>query len=507
MNDSGDSRVRLVVVGAGFGGLGMGVALKRAGVVDFVIVEEGPDVGGVWRENTYPGARCDVPSHLYSFSFAPYRSTRTRYPSQAQILAYLGEVAEREGLRAHLRFGVAITSAVFDESRGRWVLTSASGQRLDAEVVVWAVGQLHRPNVPDLAGVGEFTGAAFHSARWDHSRSVAGCDVAVVGTGSTAAQLVPELAGLARRVVVYQRSPAWVLPKPSTEFGPVHRLALGLPGMHGLYRAAIRRGADMVLGPVKHRGWSARPARWLALWHLRRRIQDRVLREKLTPEYEIGDKRVVVDSRFYPALNRPDVELVTEAIDRVTPSGLRTVDGRCRSHEVIVWATGFKATEFLGGIEVRGRGGVALDAQWSHGAEAYLGLAVPNFPSMYLLAGPNSFDSHGSNPAMKQAQIRYIMGCLALQQRLGAAALEVTDEAMRSYRRWLRHRISQTIWPDGGRSWFKTPQGRITNPWPATNRLFDRLTGQDPAHAFAAAPGSPVARTVSCSPGAVGRSA
>lgn len=477
----------MVVVGAGFGGLTMGAALRAAGIRDFVILEEGDDVGGVWRENTYPGCACDVPSHLYSFAFDPHRDAEVRFPDQGSILEYMRAVVERNGLRQHIRSNTSVTAANYSDADGTWTLTTADGQHLHTAAVVWAVGQLHRPAVPDVPGAHSFAGAAFHSARWDRGADLTG-HVAVVGTGSSAAQMVPELARTAASVTVYQRTPSWILPKPAARFGPVSRWALAtVPGLHRLYRAGLYLGADLVLAPVMRGGWSARPARWLARAHLRRQVPDRALRDRLTPDYRIGEKRVLMDNGFYPALSLPHVELVTDPVEQVTSDGVRTVGGAHRRADVIVWATGFHAPEFLGGVEVRGQGGTDLHAHWSEQGrpEAFFGLAVPGFPSMYLIAGPHSFTPANSNPSMKDHQVRYIMGCLDLAARLGAP-VAVTPAAMAGYRRWLDTALARTVWPDGVPSWFKRDSdGPVTNPWPSSVREFERrLHAHDPADTF-----------------------
>ncbi|MEV6427628.1 NAD(P)/FAD-dependent oxidoreductase [Nocardia sp. NPDC051463] len=476
--------LKVVIVGGGFGGLGMGVALKKAGIDSFAIVEKGGDVGGVWRENTYPGCSCDVPSHLYSFSFAPYRSAKTRYPSQERILAYLRGVADTYDLLPHLRLHTTVVEASYREDIARWELTTGTGEHIVADLLVFAVGQLHRRYVPDIPGREDFTGAAFHSAHWDHRQNLRGRDVAVVGTGSSAGQLLPKIAADARTVTVYQRTPHWVLPKPAAEFGAISRWVLRMPGAHRLYRQALYYGADIALAPIVHRGWSARPAHWLARIHLRRHVSDPALRAALTPDYPIGSKRIVFDSRFHSTLGRENVELVTDPIARITRNGIETGDGTHRRADVIVWATGFRASEFLTPMTVRGRGGRLLREQWSDGAEAFLGLAVPGFPNAFLIAGPNSFNPAGSNPGMKERQIAYIMACLRWRDAIGAPAIEVSGDAMRQYRQWLERAIAKTVWPAAGASWYKHEKGRVTNPWPASARTFARMLHHHPAAAF-----------------------
>ncbi|MGK8523952.1 flavin-containing monooxygenase [Nocardia asteroides] len=484
---------KVAVVGAGFGGIGMGVGLQRAGITDFVIFERGGDVGGVWRDNTYPGCSCDVPSHLYSFSFAPYRSRRIRFPRQVEILEYLRQVATDHGLCPHLKLGVAIEEATYLEAEGRWELITSCGQRVLAEVVVFAVGQLHRPNVPDLPGRADFTGPSFHSARWDHDQNLRGVDVAVIGTGSSAAQMLPALASTARHVRVFQRTPHWVLPKPSSAFGPLARAALRLPGAHGLYRRALYYGADAVLAPIMRRGWSARPAEWAARRYLRRRIRDPRLREQLTPGYPLGGKRIIFDSHYYSALTSDNVDLVTAPITRLTRDGLLTADGAHHHADVIIYATGFRAPEFLIPITVRGRGGALLHEQWRSGATALLGVAVPGYPNAFLIAGPNSFNPAGSNPAMKELQIDYILRCLRWRERIGAAAVEVRAAAMQAHQQWIERAVAKTVWPAVERSWYKHSSGRVTNPWPASARAFDRALRRPPSESFRVVPLEPAA--------------
>ncbi|MBF6172061.1 flavin-containing monooxygenase [Nocardia blacklockiae] len=479
----------VVIIGSGFGGIGMGAALERAGIHDFVILEEGPGLGGVWRDNTYPGCSCDVPAHLYSFSFAPYRSTRTRFPDQRRTLDYLRRVVEDRGLAPHLRPNSAVTEATYLEHAACWALVTANGSRLTADFVVFAVGQLHRPYVPVFPGHAEFAGAAFHTAQWDHGIDLDGRDIAVVGTGSSAAQVLPTLQARARKVTVFQRTPHWILPKPADNFGPLARTALRLPGGHRAYRWVVRQAADSLLSPIMRRGWPARPARWLARAYLRREVADPLLRERLTPRYPIGAKRILFDRAYYRTLRSPNVELVTAPIAGMCEEGIETVDGTRHRADVVVYATGFRASEFLTPIVVRGRGGRMLHDQWRSGAAAFMGLAVPGFPNAFLIAGPNSFNPAGSNPAMKEHQIDYIMRCLRWRAEIGSPAIEVGTEAMATYQRWLRAAIARTVWASTGSSWYKHESGAVTNPWPASARTYARMLRTPPEHSF-----QPVAR-------------
>ncbi|MEV0027903.1 NAD(P)/FAD-dependent oxidoreductase [Nocardia sp. NPDC050793] len=482
-----DSALQVAVVGVGFGGLGMGVALQRSGIHRFAIFDHASDVGGVWRDNTYPGCHCDVPAHLYSLSAQPYRDTRIRYPSQPQILAYLRSVVANHDLGRHLRLGAAITQATYLDDQACWELITGDGERVLAEAVVFAVGQLHRPHLPEIPGRDTFTGPVFHTARWDHDVDLCDKDIAVVGTGASAAQILPHLTQLARHVRVFQRTPHWVLPKPATGFGPITRTMLRLPGAHHFYRHSLGVGADAVLAPIMRRGWSARPTEWAARRYLQHQVSDPVLRAKLTPHYPLGGKRIIFDNHYYRSLTRPNVELVTEPITGINPNGIQTAGSTTHPADAIIYATGFKASEFLLPIDVRGRGEISLHQQWRNGARAFFGLAVPGYPNAFLIAGPNSFNPAGSNPAMKQHQIDYIIDCLRWRDQIGTAAIEVSHEAMRAHQRWLDDALAHTVWPAVTPSWFKHPTGRITNPWPASTRRYKRLLRRHaPARTFTA---------------------
>ncbi|RJL34279.1 flavin-containing monooxygenase [Bailinhaonella thermotolerans] len=474
---------RVAILGAGFGGLCMGIRLRRAGIGSFTIFEKAGGVGGTWRDNTYPGAGCDIPSHLYSFSFEKYSSWTRRYPRQPEILAYLERCADKYGLRPHLRLNTEITAMRY--AGGVWRLTTASGEEHVADVVVSGVGQLNRPRLPDIPGVESFRGPWFHSARWDHGADLTCRRVAVIGTGSSAAQFIPEIAGVAERVLVFQRTPNWVIPKPDAAFGWPLRLAFHyLPPLQRAYRSYIYRRSENVLFPVLVNGWSARLVRRMALKHLEEQVPDPELRRRLTPGYPPGCKRIVIDSTIYPALSRPDVDLITEKIGRVTPAGVETVDGRLHEADVIVYATGFDTTGFLMPIEVTGRDGRDLHAQWSRGAEAYLGMAAPGFPNLFFLYGPNTNLGHNSIVFMLECQTRYVLGCVRELAARGARSMEVRPEAMAAWSGALSAALARTVWESGCQSWYKTRSGRVTNNWPARTTLYRRLTAAPNPRAY-----------------------
>ncbi|MEU4833736.1 NAD(P)/FAD-dependent oxidoreductase [Streptosporangium sp. NPDC023615] len=488
---------RIAIIGAGFGGLCMAIQLERAGIRSYTIFEKGAGVGGTWRDNTYPGAGCDIPSHLYSFSFERYSSWTRRYPGQPEILGYLEGCADSYGLRPRIRLNTEVVSAAFDEASGRWRVRTASangdgdgdangdGEKNEDEVfdvVVSAMGQLNRPYLPDIPGMSSFAGAAFHSARWDHSQDLTGRRVAVIGNGSSAAQFVPKVAEVAAHLDVFQRTANWVVPKPDAVFGPRMRAALHrMPLLRRAYREWLYRYGENTLYPALAGGWSADLVRRRALEHLHAQVPDPELRARLTPGYPLGCKRVVIDSGFYPALTRPDVDVVTDPITRIVPEGVRTVAG-LREADVIVYATGFRTSEFLAPVRITGRGGRGLAEEWREGAEAYLGIAVPRFPNLFLLYGPNTNLGHNSIVFMIECQVRYIMGCLPHLAARGP--MEVRPEAMATWRRSLERAMGRMVWQAGCASWYKNEAGRVTNNWPGTASLYRRVTGAPRPDAF-----------------------
>ncbi|MBO0878811.1 MAG: NAD(P)/FAD-dependent oxidoreductase [Mycobacterium sp.] len=475
----------IVIVGAAFSGLGMAAILKRNGMTDFVVIEKADSLGGVWRDNTYPGCSCDVPQQLYSYGFQPADDPAVRYPGQRMILDYLDDVADREDLRSHMRFGAAVVEAIYDGA-GRWDLVTSTGARYRARYLIWAVGQLHRPYIPDIPGRKSFRGSMFHSARWNGRQDLTGRTVAVVGTGASALQLVPEIAEAAGKVVVFQRTPQWVLPRPPERFGRLRQWAFRHSRtLRRGYRAAVFLCADLVLTPIMTRGWSARPATWVASRHLRRHVPDRDLRSRLTPHYPLGAKRILLSNRWYPALQRGNVDLVTAPIECVTTTGVETAE---RHHRVdtIIWSTGFRATEFLAPAHIRGSDGADLRQMWSTGAYAYLGVALPRFPNMFMIAGPGSFISHGSNPFIHECQSKLILAAIRNADRSKWTAVEIDEHIMRAYRRWFERATRSTVFSTV-HSWYRTSAGRIVTPWPASATLFACLARRSSRGAFNAA--------------------
>ncbi|MFI6496670.1 flavin-containing monooxygenase [Nonomuraea typhae] len=474
---------RIAIIGAGFGGLCMAIQLERAGITTYTVFEKADRVGGTWRDNTYPGAGCDIPSHLYSFSFEKYASWSRRYPDQPEILAYMDYCTDKYGVRRKIRFGADVTHATFDHDQ--WRLTFHDGttqHREEFDVLVAGVGQLNRPKFPDIPGMEEFGGVSFHSARWNHAHDLTGRRVAVIGNGSSAAQFVPPVAERAAHLDVFQRTPNWVIPKPDAAFGPLTRLALHfVPGLQRAYREWIYRYAEGTLYPALARGWSEGLLKKRALDHLKAQVADPDLRARLTPGYPPGCKRVVIDSRFYPALTRENVDVVTDPIVRVTAKGVETAEG-LREADTIIYGTGFRSTEFLAPIAITGRAGTRLDEQWERGAEAYLGISAPNFPNLFLLYGPNTNLGHNSIIFMLECQVNHVMNCLPYLSTRGP--MEVSPEAMAAWTRQLDRAMARMVWGNGCRSWYKTAEGRVTNNWPGPTTLYRRLTALPPLPAY-----------------------
>ena len=494
----GNSSYRVVVVGAGFGGIGMGIALRRAGIEDFLIVDKGDEPGGTWRDNTYPGAACDVPAHLYSFSFRPGRWT-SRFPA-----------AGDPGLPARPGRGERPRPASAPRDRrhrvpvrrgpAAWNLILGDGDTIQASAVISAVGQLNRPALPDIAGHADFTGPSWHSARWDHGVGLDGKQVAVVGTGASAIQFVPEIAKAAARVDVYQRTPPYVLPKTDRRYGE---------GELALYdRFPVVRKADrlriFLYGELLTSGFVLSPkllAGPMQLWRrqLSTQITDPGLRAKCVPGYVMGCKRVLFSNDWYPALARPNVDLVTDPIECIVADGVRTADGTIRHADVIVYGTGFKTLDFLAPMEVTGLRGRRLEEAWHDGAEAYLGISVAGFPNFFMLYGPNTNLGGNSILYMLEGQIGYVAAALRALESEGLGWIDVRPEVQQAFNAWVTTSSRTSVWESGCRSWYTTASGRNTNNWPDHTFLYRHRVRRFDLARYRAMPRSPAP----AAPGAV----
>lgn len=487
--------VDVAVVGAGFAGICMAIALARAGFRNFVVLERASDIGGTWRDNTYPGCACDVPSNLYSYSFAPNPDWRSSFAGQPDIHRYLRHCVDRNGLAGHLRLDHEVTAASWDEARRRWLVETPHGA-LSARVLVCATGPLSDPSVPHLPGAETFTGTAFHSARWRHRHDLSGRRVAVIGTGASAAQFVPHIVDRVRALYVFQRTAPWVVPRWDRRRSSfARRLFRAVPVVQRAMRTVVYWGREsLMLGlRIDHR--LLKVAEWLARWHLRRQVPDPTLRAALTPDYAVGCKRLVVSSDFYPALGRPQVELVTTPIAKVCPRGISTDDGVLRMVDTIIYATGFELANAPIAHRVTGRGRRRLADVWARGAEAYLGVAVHGFPNLFLLTGPNSLLGHNSAILGAEAQVRYVLDALRTMGREGLTDIEVTSDAQSAFVRDVDERMARTVWMSGCRSWYLDAAGRNSTLWPGFTAGLRRRTRRfDPSRFLSGRPGAPPPR-------------
>lgn len=469
--------VRVAIIGAGFAGLAMAIQLKRHGVEDFLVLERGEDVGGAWRDNTYPGCACDVPSALYSFSFAANPDWTSSFSPQHEIHHYLRSCVRRFGLLGHLRLREDVLEASWDESSEHWSI-GTSGGRLTATVLVSATGQLSEPALPRLPGLERFAGTAMHTSRWDHSLDLTGARVAVLGTGASAVQLVPAIADRVAVLHVFQRSAAWVLPQHNRVRGPLEQRALrAVPWLHRAVRTTLHWGRECSLIGFSHPR-IMRAVSLLARLHLRRQVPEPALRTALTPSYTMGCKRVLRSSTFYPTLSREHVELVTEQIREVREHSVITADGTERVVDVLVFGTGFRATEMPMAHRIRGRHGRWLASDWRHGgARAYLGTTVAGFPNLFLLTGPNSALAHNSVLMGIENQVGYVLDALRVMRSHRLAAVEVQPHAQQAFVREVQARMAGTVWVRGGcHSWFLDSTGCNTTVWPWFTSRLRRLT-------------------------------
>ena len=467
---------RIVVIGAGFGGLGVAMALRKAGHRCVSVLERADAVGGAWRANTYPHAACDVPSSLYSWSFAPNPAWPRRYGRQPDILAYIQRTAAEDGVLDRVRTGVEVTGAAFDDETRTWRVRTHTGEEIEADVLVPAVGQLSQPMIPDLPGRGQFAGPAFHSARWRHDVELRGRSVAVVGTGASAIQFVPGIVDEVGSMTVFQRSAPYVVPKPDRAYTRLHGRAFEqVPRVQRFGRRLTRTLSEAFNTSFTDGG----PVRWwlYLLWRaqLRAQVRDRRLRRALEPDYPLGCKRLLFANDWYPAVTRDHVEVVTEAVCEVLPHGVRTAGGAEHPADVIIWGTGFEATRFLAPMQVTGRGGVRLDDVWSDGACAHLGITVPGFPRMFLMYGPNTNLGGSSIIQMLESQADYVVQAVDAIAGGRAACLDVREDRLDAYDAEMQSRLRDTVWSSCG-NWYTASSGRATTNWPGRVAEYEART-------------------------------
>ncbi|MEO8967954.1 MAG: NAD(P)/FAD-dependent oxidoreductase [Solirubrobacteraceae bacterium] len=467
---------RVAIIGAGFGGIAAAIELRSHGLTDVTILEAADDLGGTWFHNHYPGAACDVPSHLYSYSFAQRRDWSRLCSPQSEILAYLKAVAREHGVSPLIRTGCRVTSCVHDDATGRWRIEIEGGAPIEADAVVLATGQLNQPAIPDLPGREAFAGHSFHSARWDHGYDLAGKRVAVIGTGASAVQFVPRIAPTVDTLAVFQRTGNWMLPRENRRYSAwVRALIERVPAINWLRRRWIFHYGELLTLLIRHPRTVGRIGMLRSTLFMRRQLPDPAVRAKAWPDYTFGCKRILFSSHYLPTLGRPNVELVTDAITEITPGGLRTADDRERPLDCIIWSTGFRPTEFMFPMDVRGVGGQRLADAWAGGAHAHLGLTVPGFPSLFVMYGPNTNTSGGSIIFYLELQAAYIRQALEHLQRGGYRSVEVRADVEATSDREVQRRFAGTAWTECD-SWYRNESGRIVANWPGYMREYAQRT-------------------------------
>jgi cation diffusion facilitator CzcD-associated flavoprotein CzcO len=473
---------RIVVIGAGFGGLGMAIRLLQRGEKDFVVVEKGQDVGGAWRDNTYPGCQCDVASNMYSFSFAQNPNWSRSFAPQGEIWEYLRHCADKFGARPFIRFGTEVQSARWDDRTQRWHIRTNRGA-FTADILVSGHGGLSAPSAPDLPGLEKFKGTVFHSATWNHDHDLAGERVGVIGTGASAIQIIPAIQPRVGELRIFQRTPPWVVPRLDFEFSGFKKFVFRtLPFMQRLDRLRLYLMREIIVLAMRGNRWLRGAIQRAAEMHLAHQVSDLALRAKLTPKYEIGCKRILLSNDYYPALTQPNVKVVTEGITEVRENGVVSSDGTFHELDSIVLATGFKVTNHPITSALIGRDGRSLAEHWDGGAVAYLGTTVAGFPNLFLLTGPYTGIGHNSIVYMLESQFEYVLGALDALTTRGAATVDVRPEAVRAFESEMQSALTGTVWNSGCASWYLDAHGRNTSVWPTfTWRFRSRTRHFDPA--------------------------
>jgi cation diffusion facilitator CzcD-associated flavoprotein CzcO len=486
MTQNASNEPHVTIIGSGVGGLCMAMRLIHAGHTNFEIVEKADDIGGTWRDNTYPGCACDVPSHFYSYSFEPRSDWSRTFPARSEIYSYLSSLVEKYKLKAKTRFNSEIESTKFDETSQKWQLFTKSGETLETDIVVTALGQLNRPKVPSIDGQDSFSGAIFHSAEWRHDVSLEGKRVAVIGNGPSAAQFIPEVAKVAGELTVFQRSPCHVVPRNDEPYSALQKAMFKyIPGYRRFVRGLIYWSLESnftAFNDIKKTRFLIKALNFSGTItdqvkeHFDEQVTDPHLREILWPDYEIGCKRVVISDDYYPALHRDNVRVETKGIQQITSSGIDTVDGTAHEFDVIIYGTGFASTDFLAPLEVTGTQNTELNTAWKDGAEAYLGISMPNFPNFFMLYGPNTNLGHNSIIFMIECQVNYIVDAVNTLKKQGAKSLDLKAHKMGEFADYLKARLATSVWEKDCDSWYKNDAGKVTNNWPDFTYIYEEAT-------------------------------
>lgn len=460
-------KLPIIIIGTGFGGTGMAIQLKQAGYTNLTLLEKAPQAGGTWRDNTYPGAACDVQSHLYSYSFEPKHDWSRKFAPQPEIQGYIEHCIAKYDLQPHIRFNQAVTGASYDDADNSWTVTTESGESYNAKVLITATGQLNRPAVPAIPGVESFKGRTFHSATWDHNFDLSGKRVAVIGTGASAIQFVPAIVPDVEKLDLYQRSAAWVVPKSDRLFSRSEQtLFKKVPLWDRFYRALIYvKNESRALAFTRFSKLLDVVARQ-AIKEAEAHVTDPSKLKRIIPDYQIGCKRILISNDWYPAIDQPNLDLITEGISHVDETGIVTTGGHHRPADALIFATGFRASEYLSPITITGRDGVSLNDVWSEGAKAFKGIAVNGFPNLFMLYGPNTNLAHNSILYMLESQFRYVISALDALVKYPNSAMDVREDRQTRYCSVVQKGLDGTVWDSGCHSWYLDDHGRNTALWP-----------------------------------------
>lgn len=464
-----------VIIGSGFSGICMAISLKANGINDFIILEKAEAIGGTWRENTYPGAECDIPSALYSYSFEPYPDWEYKWSHQPQILDYINYCFTKHGLGPHIQFNKELTAARWCDNH--WQINTKDGSSYKAKYFIPALGQLHHPSTPDFKGIQSFEGLSFHSAKWDHSVNLKGETIGVIGNGASAAQFIPQIAKEAKEVIVFQRSANWMLPKQDRMYKNWEKnLVRRFPALLRIYRKRIwLLGGALYLLMTSGHSFLRKVYQNKTKQYIRKHIKDEELVQKLIPKYPLGAKRVLFSDDYYEALAKEHVHVVTDSIENIAVAGIATKE-KTYEVDVIVYGTGFKTNPFLSNLDIIGRDNLSIHTHWQDGPKNYLGMTVDRFPNMFLMYGPNTNLGHNSIILMAEAQANYITQCIKHIKSGTAKTIEVKTSALDKYYNEIQSRLENMIWSKIENSWYKSPNGNIPNNWPGRTMEYTRRT-------------------------------
>jgi len=467
-----------IIIGTGFSGLAMAIKLKEKGIQDFIILEKAKDIGGTWRENTYPGAECDIPSALYSFSFEPYPYWEYKWSLQPQILEYIKYVAKKYDLNRHIQFQKELVAAQWDAAENYWIIQTKDETTYHSKTLVSAIGQLHHPSVPNFKGKGLFEGDSWHSAQWNHEVDLTGKTVGVIGNAASAVQFIPEIAKTAGKVVVFQRSANWMLPKQDRAYKSWEKkLVEKLPFLLKTYRLKLwLLGGGLFFLMKKGNNLLRKIYQKQTTNYIKEHIKDPKLVQALTPTYPLGAKRVLFSDTYYPALARPNVQLVTGGVQEITKTGVIAGDVSPHKVDILVYSTGFKTNPFLMGLDIRGKDGISIKEQWQAAPKNYLGMTINQFPNFFMMYGPNTNLGHNSIIVMSEAQANYIAQCIHSLEKNNWTSLEVKKATMDTYHQTTQNRLKNMIWTTVEDSWYKSANGNVPNNYPGRTMEYIRTT-------------------------------